>query len=373
MGRGAAATASAPPRPATPDGVTRERAGTTRGARERACCARSSAPRRTPALAGAPGRPVARPWPRPGNVLQTLRRPAHRLRRLGRRPVPPRDGPRRAARPESGRSRAGRTARARWSFAYRIGDGAATLRAGGAAGRRVAAGSSSDCEVDWHERHTLLKVLFPVAVRSRRPPPTRCSSGTTERPTHFSTSHDLARYEVPGHRFADLSEHGFGVALLTDCKYGYSTLGGEMRISLLRAPKSPDPEADMGRHRFAYAVMPHAGRLAGGGRGGRGGALRTRRCAWAAGTVEPRSWLSVGRPQPGARHDQAGRGLRRPACCGCTRPTARAAGRACAWAGRSPRPCRATCSRTRASRCRVADGVIELGYRPHQIISLLVR
>ena len=59
--------------------------------------------------------------------------------------------------------------------------------------------------------------------------------GHAERPTHFSTSHDLARYEVPGHRFADLSEHGFGVALLTDCKYGYSTLGGEMRISLLRS------------------------------------------------------------------------------------------------------------------------------------------
>ena len=83
--------------------------------------------------------------------------------------------------------------------------------------------------------------------------------GYAERPTHYSTSWDRARYEVPGHRFADLSEHGFGVALLTDSKYGYSCYGNELRLSLLRSPKSPDPEADMGRHEFAYALMPHAG------------------------------------------------------------------------------------------------------------------
>jgi len=64
---------------------------------------------------------------------------------------------------------------------------------------------------------------------------------------------------VPGHRFADLSEHGFGAALLTDSKYGYSCFGNELRISLLRSPKSPDPEADMGQHEFAYAILPHAG------------------------------------------------------------------------------------------------------------------
>jgi alpha-mannosidase len=83
--------------------------------------------------------------------------------------------------------------------------------------------------------------------------------GYTERPTHYSTSWDSARFEVPGHRFADLSEHGFGAALLTDSKYGYSGFGNELRISLLRAPKSPDPEADLGHHEFAYAIMPHAG------------------------------------------------------------------------------------------------------------------
>jgi alpha-mannosidase len=83
--------------------------------------------------------------------------------------------------------------------------------------------------------------------------------GYAERPTHYSTSWDAARYEVPAHRWADLSEHGFGVALLNDCKYGYSCFGNELRLSLLRSPKSPDPEADMGRHEFAYALMPHDG------------------------------------------------------------------------------------------------------------------
>jgi alpha-mannosidase len=112
--------------------------------------------------------------------------------------------------------------------------------------------------VDWHEERKLLKVCFPLAVRAPRAT-YEMQFGYAERPTHFSTARDAAQFEVPGHRWADLSEHGFGVAVLTDCKYGYSCLGGELRISLLRSPKSPDPEADMGRHEFAYALMPHAG------------------------------------------------------------------------------------------------------------------
>jgi alpha-mannosidase len=112
--------------------------------------------------------------------------------------------------------------------------------------------------VDWRESHTLLKVCFPLAVRALTAT-YETAFGYTERPTHRSTRFDAARYEVPGHRFADLSEHGFGAALLTDSKYGYSCHGNELRISLLRSPKSPDPDADMGRHEFAYAFLPHAG------------------------------------------------------------------------------------------------------------------
>jgi alpha-mannosidase len=111
---------------------------------------------------------------------------------------------------------------------------------------------------DWHEAHRLLKVAFPLMVRA--PEATyETAFGVARRPTHFSTRHDLARFEVPGHRFCDLSEHGFGVALLSDCKYGWSAFGDTLRMSLLRAPKLPDPGADMGEHRFAYAIVPHAG------------------------------------------------------------------------------------------------------------------
>jgi alpha-mannosidase len=112
--------------------------------------------------------------------------------------------------------------------------------------------------VDWRQRHTMLKVCFPLAVRARTAT-YEMPFGYAERPTHVSTSFDRARYEVPGHRFADLSEHGFGTAVLTDSKYGYSCHGSELRISLLRSPTSPDPEADQGEHEFAYALMPHAG------------------------------------------------------------------------------------------------------------------
>ncbi len=111
---------------------------------------------------------------------------------------------------------------------------------------------------DWHERHRLLKVCFPLEVRAQAAT-YETPFGYAERPTHYSTSFDAARYEVPGHRFADLSEHGFGAALLTDSKYGYSCYGSELRISLLRAPTSPDPEADQGEHEFAYALFPHEG------------------------------------------------------------------------------------------------------------------
>ncbi|XP_047453152.1 alpha-mannosidase 2C1 [Mugil cephalus] len=113
-------------------------------------------------------------------------------------------------------------------------------------------------EVQWEESHKFLKVEFPVRVRS--PNATyEIQFGHLQRPTHMNTSWDWARFEVWGHKWADLSEHNFGVALLNDCKYGYSIHKNTMTLSLLRAPKAPDATADMGTHRFAYAVMPHTG------------------------------------------------------------------------------------------------------------------
>ena len=113
-------------------------------------------------------------------------------------------------------------------------------------------------EVDWQEDDTMLKVAFPVAVRSMEAT-YEMQFGHTARPTHYNTRHDLARFEVPGHRWVDLSEHGFGVALLSESKYGFHTLGNTMHMTLLRAPGMPDPRADRGQHRFAYAVYPHTG------------------------------------------------------------------------------------------------------------------
>uniref|UniRef100_A0A2K6BAX7 Alpha-mannosidase 2C1 n=1 Tax=Macaca nemestrina TaxID=9545 RepID=A0A2K6BAX7_MACNE len=113
-------------------------------------------------------------------------------------------------------------------------------------------------EVHWHEAHKFLKVEFPARVRSSQAT-YEIQFGHLQRPTHYNTSWDWARFEVWAHRWMDLSEHGFGLALLNDCKYGASVQGSILSLSLLRAPKAPDATADMGRHEFTYALMPHKG------------------------------------------------------------------------------------------------------------------
>ncbi|XP_036049017.1 alpha-mannosidase 2C1 isoform X1 [Onychomys torridus] len=113
-------------------------------------------------------------------------------------------------------------------------------------------------EVHWHEAHKFLKVEFPARIRS--PQATyEIQFGHLQRPTHYNTSWDWARYEVWAHRWMDLSECDFGLALLNSCKYGSSVRGNVLSLSLLRAPKAPDVTADMGHHEFTYALMPHKG------------------------------------------------------------------------------------------------------------------
>ena len=117
-----------------------------------------------------------------------------------------------------------------------------------------------ETEIDWHERQKFLKVEFPVTVRA--PEATyEIQFGSVRRPTHFNTSYDIARFEGCGHKWIDLSEPDYGVALFTDSKYGYAVHGSVMRISLLRSTTFPDPEADQGTHHFRYACYPHAGGL----------------------------------------------------------------------------------------------------------------
>ncbi len=114
------------------------------------------------------------------------------------------------------------------------------------------------CDVDWQEDQKFLKVEFPLDLRSDYAT-YEMQFGHVRRPTHFNTSWDYARFEVCGHRWADLSEPTWGVALLNDSKYGYSCHGNVMRLSLLRAPRWPDPVCDKGKHSFRYALFPHAG------------------------------------------------------------------------------------------------------------------
>ncbi|MBE3043414.1 hypothetical protein IMZ48_12755 [Candidatus Bathyarchaeota archaeon] len=115
-------------------------------------------------------------------------------------------------------------------------------------------------EVDWHETMKFLKVEFPVEVRNTEAN-YETAYGITKRPTHYNTSWDMAKFEVCCHRFADLSEPAYGVSILNDSKYGFATCGNLMRLSLLRAPKAPDANADMGKHTIRWGILPHAGAL----------------------------------------------------------------------------------------------------------------
>ena len=118
-----------------------------------------------------------------------------------------------------------------------------------------------DCFVNWNEPEIkFLKVEFPFRLISARAS-YESQFGVTERPTHFNTSWDHAKFEVCCHKWADLSEHGYGVAILNDCKYGFATHGNCMRLSLLRSSKEPNGNSDMGCHEFKFAIMPHMGPL----------------------------------------------------------------------------------------------------------------
>lgn len=118
--------------------------------------------------------------------------------------------------------------------------------------------------VDWHETHRLLKAAFYTDIRSSKAT-YDIQFGHVERPTHWNNSWDWARFEVCGHKWADLSETGYGVSLLNDCKYGYSIKDNAMKLSLLKSAKEPDTDADMGTHDFTYALYPHCGSVTEGG------------------------------------------------------------------------------------------------------------
>jgi len=115
-----------------------------------------------------------------------------------------------------------------------------------------------DAKVDWHERHKFLKFELPLDIHSDVAY-YESAFGWVSRPTHKNTTLEAAKFEVCGHRFGDLSEYGYGVAILTESKYGYAATGNVLRVSLLRGATSPDAEQDQGEHVFSWAVLPHKG------------------------------------------------------------------------------------------------------------------
>ena len=114
---------------------------------------------------------------------------------------------------------------------------------------------------DWHDKHQMLKVAFPVDINSDKAT-YEVQFGTVERPTHKNTSWDAAKFEVCAHKYADLSEGDYGVAMMNDCKYGHDIHDGVMQLSLLRSPTDPNPEADQGLIPVTYSLVPHRGTLA---------------------------------------------------------------------------------------------------------------
>jgi alpha-mannosidase len=123
-----------------------------------------------------------------------------------------------------------------------------------------------DTEIDWHEHERFLKAAWPFDVHAGVAT-SEIQFGHVQRPTHANTSWDAARFEVWAHRFVHVGEAGWGVALTTTASYGYDVSrvtrpgGGTttmVRLSLLRGPRFPDPEADQGRHRFSWRVHPGA-------------------------------------------------------------------------------------------------------------------
>ena len=112
--------------------------------------------------------------------------------------------------------------------------------------------------IDWRDRRVLLRTKTPARVAARHAT-AECAFGVIERPTFVNTSWEAAMFEWVAHRFVDLSEPGFGLALLNDGKYGHNARDGVLGLSLVRSPVYPDPLADEGEQTFTYALMPHAG------------------------------------------------------------------------------------------------------------------
>ena len=113
-------------------------------------------------------------------------------------------------------------------------------------------------DFDIRDARMIVKAEFPVDIHAGEAT-YDIQFGSIKRNTHKNTSWDAARFESYGHKYVDVSEGNYGVSLLNDCKYGYDIHGGVIRMTLLKTAIEPDPQADIGRHTFRYALFPHGG------------------------------------------------------------------------------------------------------------------
>lgn len=111
-------------------------------------------------------------------------------------------------------------------------------------------------KIDWKESQVLLKVAFPMDIQTDKAS-YEIQYGNVERPTHKNTSWDFARFEVCAHKWVDLSEDGYGVSLMNDCKYGHDIHDGVMRLTLIKSAIEPNEDADREIHQFKYSLYPH--------------------------------------------------------------------------------------------------------------------
>ncbi|QLE59103.1 alpha-mannosidase [Nostoc sp. TCL26-01] len=117
-------------------------------------------------------------------------------------------------------------------------------------------------QVNWQENHVLVKAAFPLNITADFAT-YEIPCATIRRSTQGKTPEEQAKWEVPALRWADLTTQTdsgiYGVSLLNDCKYGYDSQPQQLRLTLLRSPHWPDPEADKGLHQFTYTLYPHSG------------------------------------------------------------------------------------------------------------------
>lgn len=115
-----------------------------------------------------------------------------------------------------------------------------------------------DIEADWYEKNNTLKLIFPSSINTDK---VNCDIqfGHVERPTHRNTSWDMAKFEICAHKWIDVAEYGYGLAVLSDSKYGYGVERGRISLTCFKCPSWPNPTADVGHHEFKYSLVAHRG------------------------------------------------------------------------------------------------------------------